>query len=63
MENQLLDGIAKDVAFLRKAMILHLVSQGLSQDDIASLFGVQQSTISEMFPKGILKKMKTVRAK
>lgn len=50
--------IAKDVEFLKKVAILDLVSRGFSQDDIASLLGVGQSTVSTMFPKDILKKAK-----
>ncbi|HEX7711518.1 MAG TPA: hypothetical protein VF418_11355 [Sphingomonadaceae bacterium] len=58
MDDQALDRISKDVEFLKKVMVIDLVSRGLSQDEVGSLMGVKQSTISEMFPKGILKKAK-----
>ena len=61
MQNQTLEAIAKDMAFLQKVMIIDLISRGLSQEDVASLLGVKQSKVSEMFPKGILKKIKNVR--
>jgi predicted XRE-type DNA-binding protein len=63
MQNQTLDPIGKDVAFLRKAMIIDLISRGLSQEDVASLLGVNQSSVSEMFPKGILKKAKSLSSR
>ena len=58
MDDQALDRISKDVEFLKKVMVIDLVSRGLSQDEVGSLMGVKQSTISEMFPKSILKKAK-----
>lgn len=58
MDDPALIKIAKDVEFLKKVMILDLASRGFSQDDIASLLGVGQSTVSTMFPKDILKKAK-----
>jgi predicted XRE-type DNA-binding protein len=61
MQNPTLESLAKDMAFLKKVMIINLVARGLSQEDVASLLGVKQSAISEMFPKGILKKIKTSR--
>jgi predicted XRE-type DNA-binding protein len=58
MDDPALSRIANDVEFLKKVMILDLAARGFSQDDIASLLGVGQSTVSSMFPKDILKKAK-----
>ena len=58
MDEPALQKIAKDVEFLKKVMILDLASRGFSQEDIASLLGMGQSTVSTMFPKDILKKAK-----
>ena len=50
--------IAADIEFIKKAMIVDLVSRGFSQEDVGSLLGVSQKTVSVMFPKGILTKAK-----
>lgn len=60
MDKQKLDLIAKELDFIKKAMIIDLVSRGFSQEDVASLLGVSQATVSMMFPKGILSKAKNL---
>lgn len=61
MENKKIDQIVDDVEFIKKAMIIDLVSRGFSQEDVGSLLGVSQKTVSVMFPKGILTKAKALK--
>lgn len=58
MDDKKLQAAVGDLEFVKKALIIDLVSRGFSQDDVASLLGVDQSTVSTMFPKGLLKKAK-----
>ncbi|WFL76828.1 hypothetical protein P7228_12595 [Altererythrobacter arenosus] len=60
MADKVLETIAADVDFIKKAMIIDLVSRGFSQEDVGSLLGVSQKTVSVMFPKGILNKAKNL---
>ncbi|MDB2438557.1 helix-turn-helix domain containing protein [Hellea sp.] len=45
-----------DIELLKRLAILDLVMKGVSQGDIADILGVSNATISQMFPKGVLKK-------
>lgn len=47
---------SSDLEALKKLMILDLVIKGVSQGDIADAIGVSGATVSEMFPRGVLKK-------
>ena len=60
MESKKVDQIAADLDFIKKALIVDLVSRGFSQEEVGSLLGVSQKTISVMFPKGILTKAKNL---
>ncbi|KEO87399.1 hypothetical protein EH30_07135 [Erythrobacter sp. JL475] len=60
MADKTVDTIATDVDFIKKAMIIDLVSRGFSQEEVGSLLGVSQKTVSVMFPKGILNKAKNL---
>ena len=60
MDNTKNDQVASDIDFMKKAMIIDLVSRGFSQEDVGSLLGVSQKTVSVMFPKGILNKAKSL---
>ena len=61
MDSKKIEELATDVEFVKKAMIIDLVSRGFSQDDVASLLGISQATVSVMFPKGILNKAKSLK--
>jgi predicted XRE-type DNA-binding protein len=50
--------LADDVEALKKLMILDLIGKGHSQTQIALVLGVNQTTVSRMFPKGALKSVK-----
>lgn len=60
MDDKKLQQVADDLEFIKKALIIDLVSRGLTQDDVARLLNVNQATVSTMFPSGILKKMKAL---
>ncbi|MCT7374413.1 helix-turn-helix domain-containing protein [Chelativorans salis] len=50
--------IAAELDGLKKLMILHLISKGFRQSQIAATLGIAESTLSVMFPKGLLKEAK-----
>lgn len=50
--------IADELNALKKLMILQLVARGIQQAQIASTLGIAESTLSVMFPKGLLKEIK-----
>lgn len=58
MDDKKLQQVVNDLEFIKKALIIDLVSRGLTQEDVASLLDVNQATVSTMFPSGILKKVK-----
>jgi predicted XRE-type DNA-binding protein len=43
-------GILKELEDIKKLLMLGLLRDGISQADIAKALGVNQSTISRMFP-------------
>jgi len=49
----------KELESLKKLMIIDLVRKGVSQTHIASALDVSPATITGMFPKGLLKAIKT----
>lgn len=55
VEKSDLQRIAADLDLIKKLMVLGLVQKGFQQKQIASLFRVSEATLSEMFPKGLLK--------
>ena len=61
MNEEMIQGAAKDLDFIKKALTIDLVSRGFSQDDVGNLLGVSQKTVSVMFPKGILAKAKSLK--
>lgn len=61
MDNKTLDQVISDLDFIKKAMVIDLVSRGFSQDEVGSLLGVSQKTVSVMFPAGILSKAKSLK--
>lgn len=56
--DELGQNVLKELEILRKFAILDFLDRGYSQAQIADVLGVNQSTISRMFPKGIPKKEK-----
>lgn len=61
MDSKKFDQAMLDVEAIKKFMVIDLISRGLSQDDVGKLMGADQSTVSKMFPGGILKKAKTLK--
>ncbi len=62
MDSKKIDQIAADLDFIKKALIVDLVSRGFSQEDVGNLLGTSQKTVSVMFPRGILNKAKSLKA-
>lgn len=62
MTDKTLETVADDVEFIKKALIIDLVSRGFSQEDVGNLLGTSQKTVSVMFPRGILNKAKSLKA-
>lgn len=60
MDSKKLEELASDVNAIKKFMLIDLVSKGFSQDEVGKLMGADQSTVSKMFPGGILKKAKSL---
>lgn len=61
MDNKRLEQIASDLEAVKKFMVIDLISRGFSQDEVGKLIGAGQSTVSSMFPEGILKKAKALK--
>lgn len=45
----------KELATIRKLLILARLNTGLTQDELGAALGVHGTTIGRMFPKGALK--------
>lgn len=56
MEDIYVEKIISELDALKKLMVLQLIDKGYSQKQIALTLGVDQATISRMFPKGVLDK-------
>lgn len=56
-KNVTLEDIHTDLEISNRLMILALVSEGISQKDIAAVVGVSEATLSTMFSKGLLKRI------
>jgi DNA-directed RNA polymerase specialized sigma subunit len=54
--NVTLEDIHTDLEISNRLMILALVSEGISQKDIAAVVGVSEATLSRMFSEGLLKR-------
>jgi predicted transcriptional regulator len=48
--------LLNEVVAIKKLLVLCLLRDGLSQSDVGAAIGVDQSTVSRMFPKGLPKK-------
>ena len=53
----ILEDIRDETRIANRLQILALVRSGIQQKDIAATIGVSQSFISEMFPKGLLRRI------
>lgn len=49
-----IDSSAKELIAIKKLLVLMLAKQGLTQTQIASALEVNRTSLSRMFPKGIL---------
>ena len=61
MDEKKLEQLAADVSAIKRFLIIDLVSRGFSQEEVGSILGSDQSTVSKMFPGGILKKAKDLK--
>ncbi|APE28509.1 hypothetical protein [Aurantiacibacter gangjinensis] len=61
MDNKKVEQLAGDVDAIKKFMVIDLISRGFSQDEVGKLMGADQSTVSKMFPGGILKKARSLK--
>ncbi len=52
-----LEDVREELRVSNRLMILSLVRGGIRQKDIAATLGVSDSVVSEMFPKGLLKRV------
>ncbi len=62
MEKGDLQKISADLDAIKKLMVLSLVQKGLKQGNVAAVLGVDDATLSRMFPKGLLKSVKGLSA-
>jgi DNA-binding NarL/FixJ family response regulator len=46
------DPVVRELLDVKRLLILQLLAQGTSQDQIASALGVNQSTVSRLVPAG-----------
>ncbi len=42
---------------IKRLLVLWLVKNGIAQKDVAAALGLDNSTVSRMFPKGVLKRV------
>jgi hypothetical protein len=52
-----LEDVRNELRMANRLMILTLVRTGIQQKDLAAVLGVTKSVVSEMFPKGLLKRV------
>lgn len=57
------DALVREVAGLKRLMILALLRNGATQEEVAAALGVNQSSISRMFPAGLGRATKPPKAK
>ena len=58
MQKGEMERLASDLDAMKKLMVLVLIQKGFKQKELASVLGVGEATLSEMFPKGLLKDAK-----
>jgi DNA-binding NarL/FixJ family response regulator len=52
-----LEDVHQELKVSNRLAILSLIREGIQQKDIAATLGVSNSVVSEMFPKGLLKRV------
>lgn len=52
-----LDEVREELRMANRLMIAQLALSGVQQKDIASLIGRTDSVVSEMFPRGLLRRL------
>lgn len=62
MEKGEMQGIASDLEAIKKLMILSLIQKGFQQQELASVLDIDGAILSKMFPKGMLKRAKGLKA-
>lgn len=50
--------VVKELAAIKKLLILALANSGMTQSQIAAALDVDRTSVSRMFPKGTLSKLK-----
>lgn len=50
-----------EITAVKKLLIVSLILKGLKQGQVARVIGVSDGTLSSMFPKGLLKEIRTER--
>ena len=50
--------LASDLDIIKKLMVLSLIQKGFKQKQLSSVMEVSEGTLSDMFPKGLLKEAK-----
>jgi predicted transcriptional regulator len=48
--------ILEELSAIKRLLILVLLKEGFSQADVGAAIGVDQSTVSRMFPRGVPKR-------
>jgi predicted transcriptional regulator len=59
-ERSELQKIASDLEAVKKLLVLSLIQKGFKQKHVASVLGVGEATLSEMFSKGLLKQAREI---
>jgi len=53
------DPVVKELSDIKRLIVLTLLKDGVQQSTIATALGISESTISRMFPKGMIKALKS----
>lgn len=59
--NKPTDPVLGELTAIKQLLIIALLRDGVMQSHIASALGVSEATISQAFPKGLIKTLKKVR--
>ncbi len=54
--------VSKELAAIKRLIILSLIQDGVSQEQIGAAVGLSQSQVSRMFPQGLNLKAKRAKA-
>jgi len=53
--------IGQELSAIKRLMVLSLLREGATQNEVATALGVSQGSVSKMFPKGIVASLKVKR--